>query len=249
MLKGKSKKAFTLIELLVVISIIALLMAILIPVLNKGKELARSIQCKSILKGLFTAHYSYFLENNQLVPKTSGRYIGEDFDRDYDPWFTNNAFRANLKLKPVSEEYKNCRLSTALQPYKASYPLNKICPGAKYALKHPDEKLYPLDRSYGMNADTYNVKTTNAFRDLLNETGNWFFIADAMDYWFNYWQCDKYTEYGEIWDGYPNPKTNGSVAFRHVGKANMIYFDGHLERLTAKEVKSKLGEWRSRYIK
>ena len=44
------KKGFTLIELLVVVSIIALLVSILMPALNKAKELAKLTMCMSNLK-------------------------------------------------------------------------------------------------------------------------------------------------------------------------------------------------------
>lgn len=64
----RTKRAFTLIELLVVISIIALLLAILMPALGKVKEKAKSIVCRSNLKQLATALTLYSMDNdNQAV--------------------------------------------------------------------------------------------------------------------------------------------------------------------------------------
>lgn len=58
------KKGFTLIELLVVISIIALLLSILMPALNKVKEQAKSVICKSNLKQMHFGVVLYAEDNN-----------------------------------------------------------------------------------------------------------------------------------------------------------------------------------------
>ncbi len=51
-LKKRLQRAFTLVELLVVIAVIALLAAMLLPALSKGKEAAQSARCKSNLHQL-----------------------------------------------------------------------------------------------------------------------------------------------------------------------------------------------------
>lgn len=70
------RKGFTLIELLVVIAIIALLMAILMPALQRVKEQANTVACLSLLKqwGLFYSMYTqeydgYFMQGfNGVAP-------------------------------------------------------------------------------------------------------------------------------------------------------------------------------------
>lgn len=58
------KKGFTLIELLVVIAIIALLLSIMMPALNKAKEQAKSVICKSNLKQMHLGVLLYTNDNN-----------------------------------------------------------------------------------------------------------------------------------------------------------------------------------------
>jgi len=61
-------KAFTLIELLVVISIIALLIAILLPALGKAREAARVSQCLSNTKQNATGIYSLTTDQKGILP-------------------------------------------------------------------------------------------------------------------------------------------------------------------------------------
>jgi len=62
------RRAFTLIELLVVISIIAILAALLLPVLSKAKQRAQGILCLNAGKQMMVAMTLYINENNDFFP-------------------------------------------------------------------------------------------------------------------------------------------------------------------------------------
>jgi prepilin-type N-terminal cleavage/methylation domain-containing protein len=64
----RSSGGFTLVELLVVIGIIALLISILLPALNKARAAAVTVQCLARMRELGNAAYLYATNNRQTLP-------------------------------------------------------------------------------------------------------------------------------------------------------------------------------------
>ncbi len=80
------RKAFTLIELLVVIATIAILMAILMPALQKARDMARRISCGSRLRQWGTAIQMYANDNDGRLMAMVNKWGGHVY-----PHYINNA--------------------------------------------------------------------------------------------------------------------------------------------------------------
>ena len=90
----KKNKGFTLIELLVVISIIALLLSILMPGLQRAKELASGVVCTNNEKSLCTAWVMYAEDNDSNIVGGSTYKSGNQRPTPYR-WVTLFSAAAN----------------------------------------------------------------------------------------------------------------------------------------------------------
>lgn len=70
-MRGSQNRGFTLVELLVVVSIIALLIAILLPSLQMARKQAKAVICMTNVRSLAQAAFTYYTETGVLPPSVS----------------------------------------------------------------------------------------------------------------------------------------------------------------------------------
>ena len=133
---------FTLVELLVVIGIIAVLIAILLPVLGRARENARRTRCASNLRQLAIAFLAYAGDNRLRFPNGAPGAVPPPYSpEDWLHWQSGRDLRASsiaryLDAGALSEV---CRCPSdevesrgiirvdgnGTQPYRYSYALNR----------------------------------------------------------------------------------------------------------------------------
>ena len=156
--------AFTLIELLVVISIIALLVAILLPALRGARETAISMRCLSNMRQQSVAAVNYSVHND-------GRPPGVAYDESRDYTYKANAapnYPTNFPVG-IGLLYVNQYLSEPIAAY---------CPGRSEGqrLTYSDNNSWTVDGGIPVYTETsYYMASSNARTDsgATQQFGKW----------------------------------------------------------------------------
>lgn len=208
------KKAFTLIELLVVIAIISLLVSILLPSLQKAKELAHGVVCASKMRDFGTAGVLYISESDSWLP-----YAWEDTTPGYfwcapQGWATTYTFDLNITSSNFT--------STKWQEIAKKQNLY-LCPSAT----NQDPQLYFDIYSYGMNV-AFGMSAWNFPSRKVNELEQPYRTVMIID-------TDGITGDGGTYylAGGGSEAWSLSYSSRHLNGLNVLFADGRVEHKDA----------------
>jgi prepilin-type N-terminal cleavage/methylation domain-containing protein len=160
----KRRRGFTLIELLVVIAIIAILAAILFPVLARARESARSTSCLSNLRQLNTALLMYLDDWDRKVPFAANEY--SKVEDHYTDQVWNN----------ISDEFSRLNDAAGIAPAPAGRNGSGMGPGVldEY-VKNREVWHCPSDRG-NMASGTYpGWNDIPRFESFYNKYGSSYF--------------------------------------------------------------------------
>lgn len=215
-------QGFTLVELLVVIAVIAVLAALLVPALAKGKAQARRAACASSLRQLALASQMYWADNDdRLFPY---RFESDETGTRY--WFGWLA-RGNEGERAFAAE------RGALHSYLKGAAVT-TCPELDYRARSFKLKATGAAYGYGYNLHLSSpLAPANPRLSRIKSPVSVVLFADAGQ--VNTFQAPASPENPMLEEFYYVNATEATTHFRHAIRAGTAFMDGHVEPLPPDE--------------
>jgi prepilin-type N-terminal cleavage/methylation domain-containing protein/prepilin-type processing-associated H-X9-DG protein len=251
---------FTLIELLVVISIIALLIAILLPALQGAREASRNVMCASHLSQINIAMQAYGVSNKDFVSpmfvmRSDGNMIEQGLAcvlsiEDYislPPVTTTEPPPASVFRCPDDNGilFYSAGYSTATQPASKFDPIGACIYRGYSEHASPTFGALCFDMSYAYNgAWTWTLATVDTAYTRYPCIGVSWQASTLQTRLHRLSEFTKPSDLVQLFDGFRALENSPRfINARHFGQSttNILFFDGHVDGV----VTSKLPLWSS----
>ena len=239
-----NKRGFTLIELLVVISIIALLLAILMPALSMVKEKARSLLCKNNLRQISLAFVMYAMNNDGKSMEFT-HVPGKYWFHEIAPFLGDGDFKEK-GMAGIEAQMKISFCSTA-----PKFDELKLNPNDPHGDMNHAWMYQNTTGSYGLNLWFLPEGTmarafapglpgfdTNVFKKVAEARSDTPLVADSV--WVGSWPYednDVPPDLTKGFTGHAAAKFMGRFCIdRHNMKINVGFIDGHSDSITLEDL-------------
>lgn len=237
-------KAFTLIELLVVISIIALLIAILLPALGAARRSASNATCLSRLRGIAIAVTAYEVENKGFLPLGHGGNNAAFISEPDFTWYFSEYIEDYLDAEDSQNtDFYLCPDSTVEPGFNArrlSYSaFSGLFLNRDQILATPNKRI----RASDIKRPTEIIAIGDAAQQGGNLVSGPNFTGGYVGPYTNRATADNLIDFPETLnaDGLAAPDDGYHFRFRHNANetANANFLDGHAETFRIGQVQER----------